>query len=647
MNFKNIAQGGKVRKQNYKPLVFWSRPRGVLSVVSDISLTPEFALNALNFLINENGLYQIRPGLRKVTTNACDAAIKEIAYLPVAGTYYTLLIDANNKFYKCTGSEPNLDPGSAETTLEGEATTLPFHGHAVLLDGSYIKYFDDTSVKLAYDDGDSGSQHDTTCETFSSTDAKTLRSGGNTRVGAKITTSSWDTGYTIDLTSVIFWLKKTGSPTGSIVVEVYSDDSGPDTLLATSDEVKVSDLTSNFVKHTFDFDTGALSLSHSTTYYVVVKYTGGNSSNYVTVAASSKDSGGDMYYYDGSWNAVSTANALCMVKPGKPPKGKFGDVSATRLFVAGDPDKPGVMHFSNTNSLFDWSTNNAAGYVTAVDDNANSYPVGAIVAHYGDVYVFGKKEQPFLCKLTGSIPANFSLPPLWQKTYTDYRSLLSLPNNIWLMSSAGLNSLAGVKEYGDLRIAPYSNAVQDIFRENWDADSFMGFNPKDDQLLVKLSGYSNVLVCHIGRKGTPFTFYSFEGVTPTAFHTHGGNFYVGGDDGHLYRLDPTLYQDDGSDPSYELKSGNLEQPFGAAFLDNAYINADSNFTQFDVNLYLDGNSSTAYSQTWTNDARPMQRNVHVRGNSLQVKLDSFTVSGRGVIHSMTFMRRRLSRQKKV
>lgn len=642
-----MRQLAKIKTQpgRYEPLVFWGAPKGILETVKTISLTPDYARVARNFLINEAGFYEVRPGLKQVTASACGAAVKTIAYMPISGTFYTLLVDADNKLYACTGSEPELAPGTAEATLEGAVQIVPFHGQAVILDGSYIKYFDGTSVEIAYDDGygPSAYQHDATCQVFASAKARALYNGGTTKAGAKFTTQGWDSGYTIDLTQVTVWLKKTGSPTGNATVEIYSDDSGVNALLATSDAVDVSTLTTNFVQTDFAFSAGDVSMTPETAYYAVVSYSGGDADNNITVAASAEAAAGDMTYYDGTWNSDTSADALLKVKPGKPPKAAFGDVKATRLYVAGSPDNPGYVYFSNANSLFDWSTPDAAGYVSAVDDNASSFPVGAVVAHYGDLYVFGKQEQPYLCKLTGSIPAQFALPPLWQKTYTDPKQILSLPNDIWVASGDGLNSLAGVQQYGDLRIAPYSQAVSGKFNGYWDTDAFIGFEPQNRLVLVKLSGVTDTYVCHL-KQGNPWTTFRF-GITPTAFHNHLGRLYVGDDNGHLYKMDPDLWEDDGDEFDLRLKSGMLEQPFGRAFLDTAFISASEEAASFDVQVYKNGSNTAALYQSWYNNVRPMQRNIHVMGKSIQVELSNFNLNGRAVIHSLTFMRRRMTTRK--
>lgn len=652
MNFTALAksQGKRPRYQN---LTFWETPLGLITDFPALTVNPQYAVTSQNLFINVQGQWQLRPGLKKVTTAAAGNSIKLITRVPIGGTYHILLVDSDNKLYDCSGSEPSLDPGTAVTTLEGEATIIPFHDYAVILDGSYIKYYDGSTVKIAYDDG-SGSdavQHDSTCQNFASSKERKLYSGATTRVGCQFTTQTWDSGYTMDITRATFWIKKTGTPTGTAVVKIYDDNAGtPNTVQATSDSIDVSKLTKYFTEQEFNFDSGVLALSSNTTYHAIVEYSSGDASNYITVAASDEGSGGDLEYYDGSWNDDATADALARIKPGKPPEASFGDSRSARLYVSGGSAKPGYIYFSNVNTLFDWSTPDAAGYVSAVDDNANSFPVGAIVAHYGDLYIFGQKSQPYLAKLIGATPSQFALPPMWQKTYTGHKTLISLPNDVWVASGDGLNSLTGVQEYGDLRMAPYSYPVQNQFQDGWNVNAFIGFNPKDNQILVKFENKSNTYVCHLNQEEKPWTEFAFNGVTPTAFGNYLGNFYVGGSNGHLYKFDDTLSADDGSDIDAALESGNIEQPFGQAYLDTAYIVMAGGFTGFSMKIYVNGETSATFDQSFSNDVRPMQRNVHLVGDSFKVKLYSFSAnlaSGYAMFSSLIFTSRRLKQKKNV
>jgi hypothetical protein len=66
------------------------------------------------------------------------------------------------------------------------------------------------------------------------------------------------------------YLKRTGSPTGSIRAYIYDDDSGPDSIVAVSDDVTVSGIGTSLEWVTFNFSTPP-ALIKDTKYYLVIK----------------------------------------------------------------------------------------------------------------------------------------------------------------------------------------------------------------------------------------------------------------------------------------------------------------------------------------------------------------------------------------
>lgn len=89
------------------------------------------------------------------------------------------------------------------------------------------------------------------------------------------------------ITRVHAHLKKTGSPTGSLVAKLYaSDNASPQAptgaALATSDSLDVSKLTTSYQEIEIGFAT-QYKLTASTNYFVALEYTAGDGSNYVQV----------------------------------------------------------------------------------------------------------------------------------------------------------------------------------------------------------------------------------------------------------------------------------------------------------------------------------------------------------------------------
>ena len=539
---------------------------------SDKQLLPGELLTATNWKYGDFGKLQTREGVKKITNAALGSSKypKHISYIPVGSNAYIYVVADDYKLYRLTGSEPSLAYGTLLGTLEGDAIVVPFNGYGIVLDGSYIKTVQGgaADLALAYDDGtgSSGYQYTNICGVY---DASTnLYSGSVVKCGSRVTTQAWDAGYTIPLTTIKIWLSKTGSPTGTITAYIY-DAAGSNLLQTSTGTISASDLTTNPTEQTFVFG-NTYDMVLSTNYIFCVGYSGGSASNYITVHATAEASGGKQYQYTvaGGWAAVSTKSPLIGIKPGKPPKGSFGSVKNNRLFVAGDPDNPGYVWFSNIGSAFDWSTTDGGGYVGAIDGDANNYEVGALIAHFGDMYVFGKEEQPYLCSLTGSTPSAFALPPLFQYISTNHKCLVSVVNDIWCASGDAVNALSGVQEYGDIRAFSEGDPIKPKIRDYFSTAAFAGYNPKDGQFMLKLASYPNILVCHTkhpmvadGRKRYPWTEYLLKNLTPSSFASFNNKFYIGCTDGNMYVLDSSLVKDAATLPDYTLTSGIEEIPF--------------------------------------------------------------------------------------
>lgn len=650
-------------KPQTSPISLFTEPRGMNTIVPARALNPSELVQATNWRYNDVGQLETRPGVSKQTSAACGAAIKTIAKVPIGLNTYYLIVDSDNKLYAVnsgSSAPPTLNPGSSIATLDGAARIIPFNSFAVILDGGYIKTYDGTTLRIAYDDGDGAEafQYNNTCGT-SSTSAtvyQKLYTGSKTRAANQITTP--DTGsYTMPVTTIKVWLSKSGSPTGTIYAKVWNDSTGAVVDTSTTTVDVDSELTTSGREVTLDF-AGSVYLSSNTAYKFGVQLdsTSSDASNYVVVHASSTGSSGKTYYYDGSWTNVATSNLLLGVKPNVPPKASFGDVKESRLFTSGGL-YPGYIYYSNINSVFDWSSTDGGGYVSAIDDDANSFPVGGIRAHYGDLFILGKSSQPYLAKLTGSSPSTYAVPPLFQQTYADHKSLLSIVNDVWFATTDGVYNMSGVTSYGDIRAANIGGQIADKLQSYWDTDSFAGFNPIDGQVLIKLTGYDNVLVGHTrlpiqdrtGKTTFPWTEYDFSNTdtsfTPTAFASFDGEFWIGGSNGHLYKIDSSQVEDDATLPAYSLKSGIVESPFGTMEVRDYYISCYSGATASGkISFYVNGSSKELFDTTFYHRSYPMQEWLKFNAESLQVQIDQLKISETLSLQGITFNVRKLSRR---
>ena len=135
------------------------------------------------------------------------------------------------------------------------------------------------------------------------------------------TAQSFTTTSTINsaVKRAIFYLKKTGTPTGAIVAKVYAHSGTYGTssvptgaALATSDPIDASTLTTSFALVTFNFSTLA-ALSASTNYVLSIEFSGGDASNHVDVGTdtTSPTHGGNSATLTAStWTAVAGTD-LC------------------------------------------------------------------------------------------------------------------------------------------------------------------------------------------------------------------------------------------------------------------------------------------------------------------------------------------------
>jgi len=161
--------------------------------------------------------------------------------------------------------------------------------------------------------------------------------------------------------TVDLWLKKVGSPTGNLTVEIQTDSTGEPSGTAisngTSGTVAASTLTTSYADITFTFGTPP-SLSGSTTYWLVLKTTDSASDfNFVQWGADGSTpsyADGEMLSYDGAaWNAESKDAVFEVVAPGS----AFVEPANAGFSTAGGTDgAPRVVYAHHDGSYADAST---------------------------------------------------------------------------------------------------------------------------------------------------------------------------------------------------------------------------------------------------------------------------------------------------
>ncbi len=482
----------------------------------------------LNWMIAKGGEKIPRLPISLYSNSATTNDITYIKRVNIGGTTYELVVDSGYRLYYLDSS---LDP-TLIGTLEGDATLLNYNSLVLIFDGSYIKYIEDVStIKIAYDAG--GYQFD---NTSSIADTKThtqidLDDANTWFVGQKFTTQSWDSGYTIPPTSITFYLKTNETISNfkyRFGIRKVSDNS----LLGESEYAYAKELpTTSFSAITLNIAAVA-DMDPTTDYYAYVRSTTVGVTTYFSVYCEQVLGGGLAYTstLSGStpnnWVNDSTKNAFCSVGPSLPPKGKHGVTWNNRPWVWGDPDSLGVMHFGNLTHL-DWSTTNGGGSLGIVDNIGDAYEVGSAAPFYNDLYVFGVESQPYLVKISGTEPSDYTQNVIFQEPWAPANNIVNSVNELWFSNSDGVSPLSGVNEYGDLRTRTASGQVYDKIRDYFDSSTaFSGYYQRDGQLLLVMPTYHRLLVCHtklavVGPDGTgvwyPWSEYEYYRYELTSF----------------------------------------------------------------------------------------------------------------------------------
>ena len=582
----------QTQKKQEQTIIFKGFPLGENTSVSDNLLLPQELAKCVDFKFKRGGRLETRDGVVKYSDTKI-GIITDIASCSLTGTQYTIITDADYKVYYLSTLTP-----TAIGTAAGESFIIPYNDVAIICDGSYLKYCATTAaIKIAYDAGPGGYQY----SNYIGLDQTTLTAA---RVAAKFTSAAF-TGYTMPVTKITVKVREVGGTaaiTGTI--RLVSTDVAIATKVYTG---HVPSSAADFIDITFASTDVTTEMLPATEYYASIE-----GSNFEVQCSTVDGAAGVAYTYAPStWTADTAKSPIMRVHPGLPPKADFGYVSGNRLWIR-DPDKLGWAKFGNLTHL-DWSTPNGGGWVGVVDDNANSFEIGGFADLYGDLYVYGTENHPYLCKLTGDSPDQFSLPLLFQNAWATQKTLINVTNDLWNASATGVDNLSGVQEFGDLRTYSVSDPVKDKL-DNWvSATAFAGYNAKDGQYWLYMPTYDYVLICHTkqpirmetGEVRYPWSRYTLP-ATPSCFKQVGGRFLIGSTDGYVYELDPDEYEDlSTTQIEPEFKTSRVDLPFRYSNLTRIQIMGNSiTGTSFDMDMYKDGNSSTSVN-TWSDIAFPM------------------------------------------
>ena len=584
--------------------------------------------SCINFKMRRGGRLETRESIQPITDSDTDGGIVDICRVTLADAVArTLVTDSAGKVYylkdtTTTAGVTTTDPVriDADRTVGAASSMIAYNNVALICDSGYLKYVDDIAgdIHLAYDAGNGGTFFDN--YTGEDDGSITITSSG---VGCTFTTPAWDAGYTIPPTSV--WFKGLQNTGGAATVEVsIYDISASAQIAATSYTLDFPTSAADYLEVAFDDASVTGELRPSKSYRCLLK-----GSNF------------DLSYTDTTSGSMVTGGAtldpakqpIMRVHPGLPPKADFGTVSGNRIFVH-SPDEPGRVYFGNLTYL-DWSTPAGGGWIGVVDDAASSFAVGGMADLYGTLFVYGTEDQPFLCRLTGDTPEEWALPLMFQRAWTTHRTLLNTTNDLWAGSGSGVDPLAGVQEFGDLRTFSVSDPISDRILNYWDSSTaFAGYNARDGQYWLWMPGFDYVSVCHTkipvpvegtGETRYPWTRYTLP-ITPTCFVQAGQDFMIGGSDGFIYRLDPDYYKDLGTDKiEAQFRTSQVNLPFRKSDIVQIHtLGTSRSGSQFDINLYRDGNLTTPVV-TWVRTF-PIQDGITIDALTMDIDDMLFAIS---------------------
>lgn len=462
-----------------------------------IEILPYELSELINYKTLPGGRLQVRSGMNYFSHTAVpnEASIIATAGVRIDAENYILIQDeVFNIYYYDSHKDPVLIG-----TAAGPAEIIGYNGVAIIMDSGYLKYVDkDLTLKIVYDDGSgvAGFMFNNTEQTNDG--SHPLGDGTTTRVAWRFITPDFGADYSIPPTGGLVMLSNTLAPSATPITARLRSDIG-DHILTEVEIVSdaAADLTDVPEFYGFQFPDDPDEMDANTHYYLSIEHAGGDATNFVNVHYHAVEAGeGHAHTYATNWTQDDTTDPIMALGPGLPPKALFGDIFNFRLFVV-DPDERGRAHFCNLTHL-DWSTPNFAGWIGAVDDHANSYPIGGIRPLYTDLYLYGTHEYPYIVKLSGLDPTEYSMHVMFQRVSTTQKLFHSVISDLWSTSTPGVDALTGVTQYGDLRSRQVSHPVKDRILEWFDIDTaFAAYYPSDSHYFLVMPRYHRILTSRV------------------------------------------------------------------------------------------------------------------------------------------------------
>lgn len=505
----------KIKSPRVKEIALPAITAGESSERAPLVMPPEMAESLLNCKYSRDVLQIGRGGLEKVnTTAALGSAISHIISASVAGTV-SKYVSAGTGVYKLSGTSF----GSSLVTTAGESFLVSFNDNLIICDGERTKRWNGTHCFVI------GSHKDNI--------SSATQDGGSNIYSGTAKTVAWTTdndGYYRRVIRVSAYMKKSGSPTGTIKATVSGTD---------SEELTVStDIATTYATVHFDFTT-PVDLPPNTSGDITFTMSAGDSSNYVVLG---NDGGVDMIMINGP----------------HAPKAAFGFVRNAKLHLGGDSDNKEKIYFSNVNLPDDFfSTSQTAytgfstygGYFSFNDDTGGE--VVALNELYNELIACGKSGGQ---SMTVVYDDDYAVRLRFKGGAISAKGLVGSPKEIFYLYDKGASIGTGTDAFGDLDFGTVSSEITSRFVQQDNTDAFCTWFSTDRQMWVKLPGNDQIQVFHVEKHQWTRYQFAIQNSSVTAMADISGEMYIGFDNGFLYRLDEFATDDDDNEISYEIKT---------------------------------------------------------------------------------------------
>jgi hypothetical protein len=256
-----------------------------------------------------------------------------------------------------------------------------------------------------------------------------------------------------------------------------------------------------------------------------------------------------------SGGVIESTNGLTLADVANAPTSYKIMAFGGRVVSSGDPSNPHRMSLSVTGDETEWSTVAPAdGKEFEIDLNVGD-GITDFNIYAGDIFVFKGPEQRGIYQLvipSGDYSTAYVKPISNINSSINWHTSINANNNLYFVDNNGWKSLKGVQNYGDIEQDPIGAKINGVITPSIDkAQAFLFSNPFYSQIWLKYADVQTLYAFHyLMNKGKgaflPQEFKDLN-VCSACYAEDARYLLIGMDDGYIYKLDRTLYTDNGVD----------------------------------------------------------------------------------------------------